>query len=281
MMAMNGDKIDFEKDFAVFILSHNRAEKIDTLNMLERCGYKGHWYIVISTDNNQIDKYKSIIPKEHLLIFDKEKVNVDTMIPSISKQRNSPVYGRQFICDYVKEKTNYKYFLMADDDVKKVVHKVNYKGKMKEIAVTDINVVIKNFVNFISCSKWLAGISPAFGAGFMGGVRSIEKVTRECFQFCFFKVANLAKYKGFREEDTLLCLNNIENVYLSFYGMAIITPIMGTGGGGNEYKEKELPPSLFPYVAHPSGIKATKFMQRIRYNKRVYPCIISEMYKKQ
>lgn len=72
--------IDFENDFAIFILSHNRVDKIDTLNMLENIGYKGKWYVVISTDNTQIDRYKKKIPKENLLIFDKKEVKVDTML---------------------------------------------------------------------------------------------------------------------------------------------------------------------------------------------------------
>ena len=64
------------KDFAIFILSHNRANKLDTLNLLKESNYNGDWFVVISTDNNEIDEYRSIIPHNNLLIFDKKPYHV-------------------------------------------------------------------------------------------------------------------------------------------------------------------------------------------------------------
>lgn len=273
--------IDLMKDFAVFILSHNRAENIDTLDMLKKTKYSGKYYVVISTDDHQISRYKELIAPENLLIFDKDSINVDSMTPSSNKKRNSPLYARQYICNYVRNNTNYKYFLMADDDIKQVVHKVNNNGRMKNIVVNDINPIFIYFIQFLCCSDNLAGVSPSYGAGFIGGIKDILKVGRDCFQFVFFKTSKIKDYVGFREEDTLLSLINFEYIYIRFCGMAKVTPIMGRGVGGNEYKEKEFPPSLFPFIVRPSGIKPIAFMRRKRFNKFCYPKIIREQYKKK
>ena len=44
-------------DFAVFILSHGRADNIKTLKMLEDGNYTGDWYIVIDNEDKTADRY--------------------------------------------------------------------------------------------------------------------------------------------------------------------------------------------------------------------------------
>lgn len=39
-------------DFAVFILSHGRAETVKTVTMLEEGNYTGEWFIVIDDEDD-------------------------------------------------------------------------------------------------------------------------------------------------------------------------------------------------------------------------------------
>lgn len=271
--------IDFEKDFAIFILSHNRVDKIDTLNMLEKIGYNGKWYVVISTDNTQIDRYKKKIPKENLLIFDKKEVKVDTMYSTMKFEPRSAVYARNFIIDYATPR--YKYFLMADDDIRDIKFKVDFGGHIKDIAaMPHIQQILMNFVEYLDSSDNLAGLAFAIGSGYFGGVRSIYKMEREVCVFMVFKSSHIRRFRGIQCEDVILSCDNFDQVYLTWRGGAVIIPQRGQNAGGNDYDTQSLPPNMFWWIAAPSAVKVTGRWSRLRFNKKLYPCIIREDNRK-
>ena len=45
-----------DEDFAVFILTHGRADNVKTYKTLKRFGYTGTIYIICSDDDKQLDK---------------------------------------------------------------------------------------------------------------------------------------------------------------------------------------------------------------------------------
>lgn len=271
--------INFKKEFAIFILSHNRAEKIDTLNMLNKVGYKWIWYVVISTDNKQIDAYKEKIPQSNLLIFDKEKIDVDTMVSRKSFEPRSAVYARNFILSFAKDR--YKYFLMADDDIKDIKFKIDINGHIKDISGSKfIHEIIDALCSFLEKSDNLAGTALAIGNGYFGGVKSITKIEREVCCFMVFKSSHLRKFRGIQCEDVILSCDNFDQVYLTYRGACVIMPQRGSNSGGNDYDTKKLPPNLFWHIASPSSVKVVGEWGRVRYNKKTYPQIISEKYKK-
>ena len=272
-------KLDFEKEFAIFILSHNRAEKIDTLDMLQKAGYNGSWYVVISTDNEQIEKYKQKIPQENLLIFNKEDIVVDTMLSRHKFEPRSAVYARNFIANFAKDK--YKYFLMSDDDIKDIKFKLDINGHIKDISGSRyIHQIIEELCSFLESSEKLAGTALAIGNGYFGGVRSIYKIEREVCCFMVFKSSHLRPFRGIQCEDVILSCDNFDQVYLTYRGACVIMPQRGSNAGGNDYDTKKLPPNLFWHVVAPSSVKVVGQWGRIRYNKKMYPQIISDKYKK-
>ena len=44
-------------DFAIFILSHGRADNVKTLDTIKTCGYTGKWYVIIDNEDKQAQKY--------------------------------------------------------------------------------------------------------------------------------------------------------------------------------------------------------------------------------
>lgn len=48
---------NFKKDFAIFILSHGRANDIKTVDTLNKGHYTGDWYVVIDDEDNDEDLY--------------------------------------------------------------------------------------------------------------------------------------------------------------------------------------------------------------------------------
>ena len=41
-------------DFAVFILSHKRADRVLTVESLKKCGYTGKYYIICDNEDPQL-----------------------------------------------------------------------------------------------------------------------------------------------------------------------------------------------------------------------------------
>ena len=46
-------------DFAVFILSHGRANRLLTVDALKKCGYTGKYYIILDNEDDSIQTYKN------------------------------------------------------------------------------------------------------------------------------------------------------------------------------------------------------------------------------
>ena len=52
-------------DFAVFILSHGRADNLITLKTILHCGYTGKYYIIVDNEDESIDRYIEKFGQEH------------------------------------------------------------------------------------------------------------------------------------------------------------------------------------------------------------------------
>ena len=103
------------KDFAIFILTHERPDKQSTLSNLIMQGYTGDWYLVVDDEDKSIDKYIENFGKEKILIFNKQdyinRTDTGQQVPS----RACIVYAKNFVEQYVKEfATQYKYYVLAD-----------------------------------------------------------------------------------------------------------------------------------------------------------------------
>ncbi len=49
-------------DFAIFILSNKRANRVHTITSLMESNYTGKWYIVVDNLDDTIEEYKNIFP---------------------------------------------------------------------------------------------------------------------------------------------------------------------------------------------------------------------------
>ena len=90
-------------DFAIFILSHGRANNIFTVKSLKRENYTGKWYIIIDNEDKQQDLYISKFGKEHVVIFDKleKSKHVDTC--DLQTKRNIVIFARNSCHEIAKK----------------------------------------------------------------------------------------------------------------------------------------------------------------------------------
>ncbi|MCJ7861256.1 hypothetical protein MUB48_07500 [Blautia sp. NSJ-157] len=68
-------------DFAVFILTHGRADNVATMGALKKGGYTGKWYMIIDNEDETVDQYHKNFGPEHVIMFDKQAAydRADTM----------------------------------------------------------------------------------------------------------------------------------------------------------------------------------------------------------
>lgn len=101
-------------DFAVFILTHGRPDKIVTLKSLKKGNYSGKWYVVIDNEDEKESEYRRKYG-DHVLQFDKKAISetFDTM--DLSEDRRTIVYARN-VCFELAKQIGVRYFLELDDD---------------------------------------------------------------------------------------------------------------------------------------------------------------------
>lgn len=270
--------VDFSKDFAIFILSHNRAHKIDTLKMVMKSNYKGAWFVVISVDNTQIEQYKEIVPKENLLIFDKHDIEVDMMQSTNGEVFGAATYARNFILNYASER--YKYFLMIDDDISDVRFKMDVDGKTKDkLATNCLSEILEGIVEYLDGSDKLACIGLANSDAHFGGIRAFSTVDRDVQQAMLFKSSNVRMFRGLIWEDAILSADNFDLVYLTLKRVYVQSPVMGKGSVV-EYNKDKTPAAWYWFMVAPTAVKITGPMSRLSVNKYLYPKIINEEFKK-
>ena len=101
-------------DFAVFILTHGRADRVITLELLERSGYTGRVYLVIDDEDTQGDDYRARY-SDRVLVFSKDDVGRTFDKYDNSSERRAIVWARNACWDLARQ-IGVRYFIQLDDD---------------------------------------------------------------------------------------------------------------------------------------------------------------------
>ena len=106
-------------DFAVFILTHGRADNVVTVPAIKKAGYTGKIYFIIDDEDEQAEEYKKNFGADRVIIFDKQAAydRADTM--DNFNDHRAIIYARNE-CWRIAEELGLKYFLMLDDDYKSI-----------------------------------------------------------------------------------------------------------------------------------------------------------------
>lgn len=89
------------REFAVFILTHGRSEKVYTFDTLRKHGYTGKIYIIIDNEDEQRQDYKNNF--KNVIVFDKKQYAEITDTADNLKARNVVVFARNACWDIAKE----------------------------------------------------------------------------------------------------------------------------------------------------------------------------------
>lgn len=278
-------------DFAIFILSHGRANNMKTIDTLKRCGYTGKWYIVCDNEDKTIEDYYNNFGKENIIVFDKLQKSKEFDTGDLSDNRKAIVYARNASFDIAKE-LGLTYFLELDDDYTEFRSRVWNGHKLTSIYCKDLDSVINEMLDFLESSN---AVTVAFAqtGDFIGGVESKiykEKVLRKAMNSFFCKVDRPFEFLGRINEDTnaYSFLGSQGKLFLTIADMTLNQQDTQQNSGGLTESYLSLgtyAKSFYTVMCSPSAVKVSEMgcghrrLHHLVYWEYCVPKIISDRFK--
>ena len=278
-------------DFAIFILSYNRAKTISTLRTLKKANYTGKYYIVVSDDDPQLDIYKELY-KDILFVFNKHQVSNLFDMYDVNGNEKCVVYARNYCFNLAKE-LGLTYFAEFDDDYVELAYRYPQDGKLKICNVKEFDDIVDICIEYLENSGALS-IALAQHGDFIGGVQNKflkERVKRKAMNTFFCKTNRLFTFDGRINEDVNAYINygKIGGLFLTFCDVSIKQKHTQQNSGGLTDIYNDLGTyvkSFYTILNNPScvkinvmGDKYLRIHHRVNWNNAV-PKIISDKYKK-
>jgi len=280
-------------DFAIFILTHGRANNVITLKSMEQAGYDGRYYLIVDNEDDQVDIYRQNFGVDKVIVFDKEEVlrKIDT--GDNFHKKGVILYARNACFDIAKE-LGLKYFLELDDDYTCFSYRFidPVLNILKEIYSKQLNRIINMMIYFLESTGALT-VALAQNGDFIGGIGSRwEKgILRKAMNSFFCKTENRVNFVGTLNEDvnmyTSYGLRGNLIMSITLFSLHQLQTQTNKGGMTDAYHDDgTYVKSFYSILYSPSCVKVA-FMNTA--NKRIHhkvswehcaPKIIRQEYKK-
>ena len=208
MMSMPAKKNQMSNTFAVFILTHGRANTVYTFHTLRKQGYTGKIYLICDDEDKQLDKYKELYGKDSVIVFNKQEAIDATDSGDNFKKRNSVVYARN-ISFKIAADLGLTHFWQLDDDYTKFDYCTNKEMQYitSENKISKFDDVLVALVEFLDTTPFHS-VAFAQGGDFIGGelctllVRMRKnEIYRKVMNSFIFRVDRPVEFMGRINED--------------------------------------------------------------------------------
>lgn len=155
-------------DFAVFILTHGRADNQITLKTLQKAQYDGRLYFLIDDEDEQQERYKELYG-DSVIVFNKAEQEGTFDIMDNFKGRNVVVFARNVLNDIAKS-LGIRYYMVLDDDYNRLEF-IAYDAKtviQKRHEIANINKVISAMLEYFIDTPFTC-IAMCQGGDLIGG----------------------------------------------------------------------------------------------------------------
>jgi len=181
-------------DFAVLIISHERANDIITIDALKASGYTGKTYIIIDDMDRQKDDYIKNFGEDNVIIFSKAELDGTFDMMDNFDSYGTEVYARN-VSFKVARDLGLKYFVELDEDY----YNFNYRFESRDengvetlraIYSKHLDDVFEVYIELLETVPKIKCISFAQAGDFIGGVDSRFKqhILRKSMNSFFFRV---------------------------------------------------------------------------------------------
>lgn len=278
------------KDFAVFILSHGRADTISTYKALRDGGYTGRTYVVIDNEDDQEDLYRQKFGDD-IIQFDKRDYLEKTDLGDLDTDRRIGVFARNFIQDEAK-RLGYKFHLQLDDDVHGFTYRFAQGKVLRALHCSHLDEVFSGMVEYMKETP-ITSLSFALSAYNMGGVDGSikEGMTRKTMT-TFLMRADDVQYFHMRMNDdiTTSLINGMRGkLYYSYLPIEVeVDKTQVKAGGMTDIYQKNgtYRKSFYSVMCCPSCVKVSamgitdyRIHHTISWNNAV-PKLLSERWRK-
>ena len=288
-------KVDFKKDFVVFILTHGRVDIQYTYRSLCEQGYTGRCVFVLDNEDGQVEEYKRRYGADNCYVFD--KLAMSKRIDEVFRgDRRVIVYARNACFDAARD-LGYKYFIELDDDYTSFVWRFDaecaYTPKTPKIK--NLDVVFESMLRYYINTP-LTSLAMAQGGDFIGGssnqmLRSIG-TKRKAMNSFICSVDRPFEFKGRINEDVnaYTQLTSVGKIFLTIVQCNLQQKITQSNGGGmtDVYRDSgTYVKSFSSVIVFPSGVKVTllnSHHKRIHHNvywEHTAPKILQEKWRKK
>ena len=278
------------KDFAVFILSHGRADTISTYKALRDGGYTGRTYVVIDNEDDQEELYRQKFGDD-IIQFDKRDYLEKTDLGDLDTDRRIGVFARNFIQDEAK-RLGYKFHLQLDDDVHGFTYRFAHGKVLRALHCSHLDEVFSGMVEYMKETP-ITSLSFALSAYNMGGVDGSIKdgMTRKTMT-TFLMRADDVQYFHMRMNDdiTTSLINGMRGkLYYSYLPIEVeVDKTQVKAGGMTDIYQKNgtYRKSFYSVMCCPSCVKVSamgitdyRIHHTISWNNAV-PKLLSERWCK-
>jgi hypothetical protein len=278
-------------DFAVFILTHGRPDKVVTLNSLKAGNYSGKYYIVIDNEDDTEEEYRRLYG-DRVLQFDKLAVSKTFDTADLSEDRRTIVYARN-ACFELAKQVGVRYFLELDDDYTSFMYRFPDNGKLGYTTAKNLDALFEAMIDFLNASGAVT-VAFAQGGDFIGGVNSgtfYKGLLRKAMNTFFCDVEKPFQFVGRINEDvnTYTLLGNRGELLFTVTNANITQLQTQSNGGGmtDVYLDSgTFLKSFYSVIFSPQAVKiSTMGAKHMRLHHKVNwnacaPKILNEKWRK-
>lgn len=279
------------KDFVAFILSHGRAEKVDTYKTLKKQGYTGEIIFICDDDDKQLELYKK--KYKNVEVFNKKDVEQRYDTADNFENRGCIFYARNY-CFEIAKKLGIKNFIELDDDYTSFSYLYDKNGNYKRAKIKNLDNIFDAYVDFLNNTP-VDCVAMIQGGDLIGGkdnsmIRNRHK-KRKCMNTFFCSTEKPFEFYGKINEDvnTYTYLGSIGKIFFQLPEILMIQKQTQSNSGGmtEQYLDSGTYYKTFYSIMYmPSAVQIYTMGDS---NKRIHhfvnwkycvPCILDEKYKK-
>lgn len=284
-------------DFAVFILTHGRADAVVTYTTLQRQGYTGRLYLLIDNEDAQAARYEARYGAQ-VLMFDKVAAAATCDAGDNFADRRSDLYARN-VCFRLAQELGLRYFLQLDDDYNYFAFHFDdsyaaLQPGNRSAWISNLDALFTHIVEYFATIPALTLAFLQTGdllGGLDGGYSKRVQTYRKAMNTFFCATQRPFCFVGRLNDDvnTYTALQSRGGLFLSINNVVIDqAPTQARPGGMSElYCDRgTYVKSMYTVMYQPSSVRVTLLKsQHPRLHHQIdwactAPCILAETYRK-
>jgi hypothetical protein len=283
--------MEARNNFAVFILTHGRPDRVITYDTLRKQGYTGEIYIIIDNEDTSVGEYKKAYG-DNVIVFDKEDIERRFDTGDNFQDRRAIFFARN-ACFEIANKIGVTYFLQLDDDYTSFVYRFSPSLIFQEVRVLNLD---RLFGYVLEYYKSIGAKTIAIGQGgdFLGGGNGKNaknlSLGRKAMNTFFCSTERPFSFVGRVNEDvnTYTSLGNRGELILTIFNVMVhqLKTQSNAGGMTDLYLDSgTYIKSFYPVMYCPSFVKISEMGQvhrRIHHHidwDNAVPQIIEERHR--